>query len=96
MKKIFTILVSAAATLSVVSCDVTDIFSGKWLDVNSDPNAVSEVGNGLIIPAVELNLINIYGFYGHMMGSWGDLRVWTNGLPSATLSASAATLGGTP
>ena len=70
MKKIFTILVSAAATLSVVSCDVTDIFSGKWLDVNSDPNAVSEVGNGLIIPAVELNLINIYGFYGHMMGSY--------------------------
>ena len=70
MKKIITILVSALATLSVVSCDITDIFSGQWLDVNSDPNAVTEVENGLIIPAVELNLINIYGFYGHMMGSY--------------------------
>ena len=70
MKKIFTILVSAAATLSVVSCDITDVFSGQWLDVNSDPNSVSEVENGLIIPSVELNLINIYGFYGHMMGSY--------------------------
>lgn len=43
---------------------------GKWLDVNSDPNAVTEVDNGLIIPSMELNLLNTYGFYGHMMGSF--------------------------
>lgn len=62
MKKIVYIL-SIALALIVSSCS-------KWLDVNSDPNAVTEVDNELIFPAVELNLLNTYGFYGHMMGSY--------------------------
>ena len=62
MKKIITIL-SIALALTVSSC-------AKWLDVNSDPNAVTEVETGLVIPAMELNILNTYGFYGHMMGSY--------------------------
>ena len=62
MKKLVYIL-SIALALSVSSC-------GKWLDVNSDPNAVTDVENGLIFPSMEMNLLNIYGFYGHIMGSY--------------------------
>lgn len=62
MKKIVYIL-SAALALTLSSC-------AGWLDVNKDPNAVTDVDNGLIIPAVELNLLNASGFYGHMFGSF--------------------------
>lgn len=63
MKKYIITFFAAAATLCATSC-------GNWLDVNDDPNAVSSVDNGLVIPAIELNLVNISGFYGHMLGSF--------------------------
>lgn len=63
MKKYIITFFAAAATLCATSC-------GNWLDVNDDPNAVTSVDNGLVIPAIELNLVNISGFYGHMLGSF--------------------------
>ncbi len=62
MKKISAIL-AVAMSLSILSCD-------NWLDINYDPNSVTEVENGSILPAVELNLMSITGFYGHMLGSY--------------------------
>jgi len=62
MKKILYIIIAALA-LTFTSC-------GNWLDVNSDPNKVTSVENSLIIPSMELNVLNTYGFYGHMMGSY--------------------------
>ncbi|MBQ0043974.1 MAG: SusD/RagB family nutrient-binding outer membrane lipoprotein [Bacteroidales bacterium] len=63
MKKYILTIFAAAAALSATSC-------GNWLDVNDDPNAVTSVENGLVIPSIELNLVNVSGFYGHMLGSF--------------------------
>lgn len=62
MKQIFYSL-AIVLTLGASSCS-------KWLDINDDPNSVTDVDNGLIIPSMELNLLNVYGFYGHMLGSF--------------------------
>lgn len=62
MKKII-ISIFAVLALTATSCN-------KWLDINYNPNAVSEVDNGLVFPSIELNLLNASGFYGHMLGSF--------------------------
>ena len=62
MKKISAFL-AVAMSLSVLSCD-------SWLDINYDPNAVTEVENGSVLPSVELNLMSVTGFYGHLLGSY--------------------------
>lgn len=63
MKKI-SILLSLALSLSAVSCD-------EWLDINSDPNSVADIeNNSILLPAVELNLMSVTGFYGHLLGSY--------------------------
>ena len=62
MKKIISALI-CAALLTLTSCR-------NWLDVNRDPNAVSTVESGLIVPAAELALITNYGMYANMLGSF--------------------------
>ena len=62
MKKIIS-LVLTLSVLSLTSCQ-------EWLDINVNPNAVSTVDNGLVLPAVELNLLTNYGLYGHLLGSY--------------------------
>lgn len=62
MKKIIS-LVLTLSVLSMTACQ-------EWLDINVDPNSVSSVENGLILPAVELNLMTNYGLYGHLIGSY--------------------------
>lgn len=62
MKKIIAIFLTLSV-LSLTSCQ-------EWLDINVNPNSVSSVENGLILPAVELNLMNNYGLYGHLVGSY--------------------------
>lgn len=61
MKKILTVI--AAFSLLFTSCN-------KWLDINYDPNAVTDVESGLILPSIELNALNVYGFYAHTIGSY--------------------------
>lgn len=62
MKKIISLVVTLSV-LSLTSCQ-------KWLDINVNPNSVSTVENGLIFPAIELNLLTNYGLYGHLVGSY--------------------------
>ena len=62
MKKIIAIFLTLSV-LSLTSCQ-------EWLDINVDPNSVSSVENGLILPAVELTLLNNYGLYGQLVGSY--------------------------
>ena len=62
MKKIISALI-CAVLLTLTSCR-------NWLDVNRDPNAVSTVESGLIVPAAELALITNYGMYANMLGSF--------------------------
>jgi len=59
-KTLLTIL--AIAAIGLTSCK-------NWLDVNYNPNAVSTVDNGLIMPAAEINLLTCYSF-NHIMGSF--------------------------
>lgn len=61
MKKIF-IAILAIAAVSLTSCN-------NWLDINNNPNSVSTVDNGLIMPAAEINLLTCYSF-NHVMGSF--------------------------
>ena len=64
MKKILSIILTVSV-ISLSSCQ-------KWLDINTDPNAVSSVGTqyGLVIPSIELNLITNNGLYAQMIGSY--------------------------
>ena len=62
MKKVFYIIMILTG-LGAVSCQ-------KWLDVNTDPNAVTSVDNDLIVPAIEMTVLNNYGLYGSLIGSY--------------------------
>ncbi len=62
MKKSIIILL-AVCTLFSTSCN-------KWLDVNTDPNTVSSVSNGLLLTGVEMNLMTNYGLYAGLTGSY--------------------------
>ncbi|MBR1706653.1 MAG: SusD/RagB family nutrient-binding outer membrane lipoprotein [Bacteroidales bacterium] len=62
MKKTIYIL-STLLGLSLVSCN-------DWLDINVNPNAVTSVENGLVVPVIEQNLLNNYGLYGQLVGAY--------------------------
>ena len=63
MKKIIAIFSTVLLLGAVTGCD-------NYLDVNTDPNSVASVENGLILPAVEANIMFTYGLYGHIIGSY--------------------------
>lgn len=63
MKKIIAIFSTVLLLGAVTGCD-------NYLDVNTDPNSVASVENGLILPAVEANIMFTYGLYGHVIGSY--------------------------
>lgn len=63
MKRVLIFLTATVLALPFTSCK-------EWLDINYDPNAVPTVNNGLILPVIELNMMNVYGFYCHVPASY--------------------------
>lgn len=70
MKKLYTIILSVAVAFGATSCDITDVFSGKWLDINTNPNYVSEASMNLLLPSAHLNLAAKVGYDLSLYGSF--------------------------
>ncbi len=70
MKKIYTIILSVTVALMATSCDITDVFSGEWLDINTNPNYVSEADMKMLLPSAHLNLVTKVGYDLTLYGSF--------------------------
>ena len=70
MKKIYTIILSVSMAFMAISCDITDVFSGEWLDINTNPNYVSEADMKMLLPSAHLNLVTKVGYDLTLYGSF--------------------------